>query len=83
MANPYQRFLDAGQISFPNGTTWAIIKRLASPQLQNVEYPYEMSVVYSCTKVPQAEEGTATHMEAVIKVKMQYVPTQISYHRTI
>jgi hypothetical protein len=72
MANPYQRILDAGQISFPNGTTWAINEQLSRERLQDGEYPYEMRAVYSCTKVSCAEEGDSeAGMKAVIKVKMQ------------
>jgi hypothetical protein len=72
MANPYQRILDAGQISFPNGTTWAINEQLSRERLQDGEYPYEMRAVYSCTMVSCAEEGDSeAGMKAVIKVKMQ------------
>ena len=72
MANPYRRILEAGQISFPNGTTWAINDQLSRERLQDAEYPYEMRAVYSCTKVSHAEEGDSkADMKAVIKVKMQ------------
>jgi hypothetical protein len=72
MANPYRRILDAGQISFPNGTTWAINEQLSRERLQDGEYPYEMRAVYFCTKVSCAEEGDSeAGMKAVIKVKMQ------------
>jgi hypothetical protein len=72
MSNPYQRVLEAGQISFPNGTTWALNKKLSSEIVQDGEYPYEMRAVYSCTKVPHAEKGDSeAGMKAVIKVKMQ------------
>ena len=57
MANPYRRMLEAGQISFPNGTTWAIDEELSSEDIQNWQYPYEMRAVYACTKVPRAKEG--------------------------
>ena len=73
--------LKAGQISFPNGTTWAIDKKLSSEEVQGCQYPYEMRAVYACTKVPRAkEDDSKAGMKAVIKVKMQYVQTQISYH---
>ena len=72
MSNPYRRILEAGQISFPNGTTWAINKPLASEAVQDGDYPYEMRAVYSCTEVPGAEKGDSeAGMKAVIKVKMQ------------
>jgi hypothetical protein len=72
MSNPYRRILEAGQISFPNGTTWALNGQLSSEQLQDEDYPYEMRAVYSCTKVPHAEKGDSkAGMKAVIKVKMQ------------
>jgi hypothetical protein len=77
MANPYRRILEAGQISFPNGTTWAIDKKLSPERVQDWQYPYEMRAVYACTKVPHAKEGDSkAGMKAVIKVKMQYVQTQ-------
>ena len=79
MADPYRRMLAAGQISFPNGTTWAIDKKLAREELQDWQYPYEMRAVYSCTRVPRAGEDDSTAgMKAVIKVKVQYVQMQIS-----
>lgn len=72
MADPYRRVLEAGQISFPNGTTWAINERLSREELQDGDYPYEMRVVYSCTEVSCAEKGNSeARMKAVIKVKMQ------------
>jgi hypothetical protein len=72
MANPYRRILEAGQISFPNGTTWAINERLSREVLQDGDYPYEMRAVHSCTKVSCAEKGDSeAGMKAVIKVKMQ------------
>jgi hypothetical protein len=72
MANPYERVLEAGQISFPDGSTWALNKRLASEAVQGGEYPYEMRTVYSCTKVARAEkDDREADMRAVIKIKMQ------------
>jgi len=72
MANPYERTLEAGQISFPNGTTWAINDQLSREALQDANYPYEMRATYSCTKVSRAGKGDSeAGMKAVIKVKMQ------------
>jgi hypothetical protein len=72
MANPYERVLEAGQISFPDGSTWALNKRLSSKAVQDGEYPYEMRTVYSCTKVARAEkDDREADMRAVIKIKMQ------------
>jgi hypothetical protein len=72
MANPYRRTLEAGQITFPNGTTWAINERLSKEILEDANYPFEMRAVYSCTKVSRAENGDSkAGMKAVIKVKMQ------------
>jgi hypothetical protein len=75
MANPYRRILEAGHISFPNGTTWALDEQLSPEQLQDWEYPYEMRTVYSCTKVSHTRKGDSkAGMKAVIKVKAQYGP---------
>ena len=72
MSNPYKRVLEAGRISFPDGTIWALNKRLASEEVQDWEYPYEMRTVYSCTKVARAEkDDREADMRAVIKIKMQ------------
>jgi hypothetical protein len=80
MENPYRRIMEAGQISFPNVTTWAIDKKLSPERDQDWQYPYEMRTVYACTKVPHAKEGDSkAGMKAVIKVKMQYVQTQIAH----
>jgi hypothetical protein len=69
MSNPYRRVLEAGQISC---TTWVFSKQLASEQLHDGDYSYEMRAVYSCTKAPRAEGGDSeTGMKTVIKVKIQ------------
>jgi len=71
-SNPYQRVLKIGQISFPDGTTWALNERLTSEEVQDWEYPYEMRTVYSCTKVARAEkDDREADMKAVVKIKMQ------------